>query len=83
MEIRQLQYFIESANHKSFSQAAKALYTTQPNISKCIHKLEDELHVTLFQRSNLGIELTEEGTLVYQYALQIMLIMEEMTKKLL
>lgn len=82
MEIRQLQFFIESANKKSFSRAARALYTTQPNISKCIHKLEEELDVTLFERSNLGINLTEKGEIVYHYASQILQTMDELKEQL-
>lgn len=82
MEIRQLQYFIESAKQKSFSKAAKKLYTTQPNISKCIHKLEEELEVTLFERSNLGIQLTEQGEIVYKYAQEMIRTLNELRDSL-
>lgn len=78
MEIRQLQYLTESVRRKSFSQAAKVLYTTQPNISKSIRKLEDELGVELFQRGNVGVELTKEGKVVYDQALQILQSVKQM-----
>ena len=68
MEIRQLTYFVESARIRSFSEAARKLFTTQPNVSKAIKALEEELGVDLFYRKNTGIELTEEGKVVYLYA---------------
>lgn len=78
MEIRQLQYFVESARRKSFSQAARSLYTTQPNISKSIRKLEAELQIELFLRGNVGVELTPEGQIVYEHAKMILDNMEQM-----
>lgn len=78
MEIRQLQYLTESVKRKSFSQAAKVLYTTQPNISKSIRKLERELGVELFRRGNVGVELTEEGKIVYDQAMQILQSVKQM-----
>lgn len=78
MEIRQLQYFVESARRKSFSQAARFLYTTQPNISKSIQKLEAELQIELFVRGNVGVELTPEGQVVYEHARMILNNVAEM-----
>lgn len=72
MEIRQLQYFVESARTRSFSQAARRLFTSQPNISKSIQQLETELETSLFTRNSTGIELTAEGKIVYLYAVNIL-----------
>lgn len=82
MEIRQLQYFVESARRKSFSQAARFLYTTQPNISKSIRKLEEELQIELFRRGNVGVELTLEGEIVYEHAKRILENMEQMETRI-
>lgn len=82
MEIRQLQYFVESARTRSFSQAARTLYTSQPNVSKAIQQLETELDTALFTRSFDGIELTEEGKIVYLYAVNILQNVDRMNELL-
>lgn len=82
MEIRQLRYFVESARKKSISAAAKSLYTTQPNISKTIHALENELGVELFERTNTGIDLTAKGKIVYLYAVNILQNVDRMNELL-
>lgn len=82
MEIRQLEYFVESARVRSFSQAARKLYTTQPNISKTISQLEAELNVSLFTRNSAGIELTAEGKIVYLYAVNILQNVDRMNELL-
>ncbi|MGE7118773.1 LysR family transcriptional regulator [Peribacillus sp. NPDC046944] len=66
MELRDLQSFIEVANHNSFTKAAAHSYLTQPSLSKAIKKLEQELHVELFDRSTRHLRLTDAGRIVYQ-----------------
>lgn len=68
MDIKQLHYFLVCAQCGSFSEAADHLYTTQPNVSKVIKALEEELNVKLFLRKSKGIELTEEAVQIYRYA---------------
>lgn len=68
IEMKQLQFFVVCAELRSFSRAAEVLYTTQPNISKVIKSLEEELGFELFIRQNRGIELTGRGRHVYDYA---------------
>ena len=68
MEIRQLKYFIEIVNSKSFSKAATTLYTTQPALTKSIKLLEDELGFKLIDRSTSYFKLTDKGALFYQHA---------------
>lgn len=68
IEMKQLQFFVVCADLKSFSKAAEALYTTQPNVSKVIKSLEEELGFELFVRQNRGIEMTGRGRHVYDYA---------------
>lgn len=82
MEIRQLQYFVESARTCSFSQAARNLYTSQPNVSKAIQQLEEELSTPLFTRNSTGIVLTEEGKIVYLYAVNILQNVDRMNELL-
>lgn len=66
MELRDLQSFIEVANHNSFTKAAAHSYLTQPSLSKAIKKLEQELTVELFDRSTRHLRLTDAGRIVYQ-----------------
>jgi len=66
MTLEQLRYFLEVAKWESFSQAAEALHISQPAVSKQISNLEKYLRVTLFKRTNKGIELTEKGKEFYR-----------------
>lgn len=68
IELKQLKYFVVSADVGSFSKAAEILYTTQPNVSKAIKALEDHLGFDLFQRKSRGILLSTRGKHVYEYA---------------
>ena len=53
-------YFV--AKYKSFTKAAEVLQNSQPNISRCMGNLEQELECKLFMRSNRGIILTPVQT---------------------
>ncbi len=55
------------ANTGNISKAAARLYISQPAISKSIRKLEENLEVSLFSRNSRGVQLTEEGELLYHY----------------
>lgn len=77
METKQLQYFIKCSELESFSQAAKELHTTQPNVSKVIRMLEDELEMTLFIREKNRILLNENGREIYKYACEAMCSIEK------
>ena len=51
---------------RSFTKAAEALGNNQPNITRCINNLEEELGCKLFARSNRGVSLTPEGERLYR-----------------
>ncbi|MDD3660513.1 MAG: LysR family transcriptional regulator, partial [Lachnospiraceae bacterium] len=57
--------FCAVANNGNISSAAKELYISQPAVSKAISKLEQNLNVTLFDRTSRGVKLTYEGRLLY------------------
>lgn len=61
MEIAALQAFVEVADHASFSDAAEALYLTQPAVSKRVAQLEAELGTRLFDRIGRRVSLTATG----------------------
>lgn len=49
MNLTRIQYFVEVARRENFSQAAKALYVSQPNLSKQVALMEQELGFDLFR----------------------------------
>ena len=61
MELAQLKYFQVMANIRHFTRAARMLDVTQPALSRSMSKLEKDLDVRLFKRSDGEIELTQEG----------------------
>lgn len=61
MELRQLRQFVAVAEAGSFSLAAERLCMAQPPLSVAIRKLEDEMGISLFERTGRGVRLTPEG----------------------
>jgi len=59
--------FYYVAKYKSFTSAAGVLLNNQPNITRMMKKLEDELGCTLFIRQRYGIALTPEGEKLYAH----------------
>ncbi len=71
MDLRQLETFIAVAKLKSFSKAAKKLFITQPTVTNHVQNLEKELGTILINRSGKNISLTEAGSMLYKYAINI------------
>lgn len=65
--LSQYKIFYEVAKAGNISKAAKELYISQPAISKSISKLEDSLGTTLFNRNSRGVQLTEEGQVLFEH----------------
>lgn len=57
-------YFV--ARYGSFTRAATMLMSNQPNVTRAIKKLEEELGCRLLMRSNKGVSLTQEGERLYE-----------------
>lgn len=68
MNIQQLEYIIAVDNHRHFAKAAEASFVTQPTLSMMIQKLEDELGVKIFDRSQLPVQPTLIGTQIINQA---------------
>ncbi len=66
MELTQLKYFLEVARTEHVTQSAKNLCIVQPALTQAIHKLEDELGVSLFKTVGRNIKLTESGKFFYE-----------------
>lgn len=72
MDLQQLRNVAEVAACGSISQAAKKLYMGQPNLSKSIKELENEIGKPLFKRTAQGVMLTEHGNDFLRYARSIL-----------
>jgi transcriptional regulator, lysR family len=68
MTITQFQYVLAVAKYKNFTTAAENSYVTQPTLSMQIQKLEEELGVTIFDRSKKPLQITEIGEQIIKQA---------------
>lgn len=77
MNILHVRYAVEIAKTNSISKAAEKLYTTQPNLSRAISELEEDLGIVIFRRTSKGVSVTPEGEEFLQYAKKIVAQVEE------
>lgn len=77
MELRQLKYFVKTAELLSFTEAAEMVSISQSTLSQQIQQLEQELNTTLFNRTTRKISLTESGQIFLTYARQTIYISEQ------
>lgn len=68
MTLTQLSYVIAVADYRGFAVAANACFVTQPTLSMQIQKLEEELGVTLFDRSKQPVVPTAIGEIIISQA---------------
>jgi LysR family transcriptional regulator, hydrogen peroxide-inducible genes activator len=61
MNLRDLQYITTVAQLKNFGKAAEVCHVSQPAMSMQIQKLEAELGVQIFERSNKHVMITPVG----------------------
>ena len=61
MNIRDLQYLVAVSETRHFGQAAAQCFISQPTLSGQIQKLENELGVILFERTNRSVNVTPVG----------------------
>ena len=72
MNLRDLKYIVAVADTRHFGKAAERCFVSQPTLSGQIKKLEEELGVAIFERSNRSVEITPVGRNIVIYARQIM-----------
>jgi DNA-binding transcriptional LysR family regulator len=65
---------------QNLTKAAHVLYVSQPTLTKQLHRIEQELGVSVVRRSNKGVSFTPEGEYLAHQAQQIISIVQE-TKK--
>lgn len=80
MNIVALKYVIEVEKAGSISRAAANLFVAQPNLSKAIKDLEEELGYSIFSRNSSGIRVTDKGELFLYHAKKMLEQMSEIEK---
>ena len=78
MNIDQLKYFADLAKTNSITNTAKRMFISQQALSESIKRLENELGCTLVNRSKTGVEFTDDGKLILDYAQKILDLHTEM-----
>lgn len=68
MNLQDLRYFVAVAEIRHFGRAAETCNVSQPTLSSQIRKLEDELGVTLLERTNKRVEMTPVGSRILVHA---------------
>ncbi len=77
MELRELKYFLAVAREESILKASEKLYVSQPNLSRQMKGLEEELGQQLFLRGSRKITLTEAGELLKKRAEELLELYEK------
>jgi len=72
MNFRDLEYLVAVSETLHFGQAAQRCFVSQPTLSGQIHKLEEELGATLFERNNRSVHITAVGQKIVGHARQIL-----------
>lgn len=80
MDVRQLRYFMEVVEAKSFTKAAERVHVAQPALGFQVRKLEDELGSPLLVRHSRGVEPTEAGLALLKHA-QVILRQVELARQ--
>lgn len=81
--IQQMESLIFLVEEGSFSRAAKRVFLTQPSLTKHIKNLEEVVNAKIVNRENMGISLTTEGKILYDYARRMIKLRDEAKEKIL
>ncbi len=72
MTLQQLKYIVTAAECGTISDAAKELFISQPSLTNAIKELENEMQITIFNRTNKGIVVSNQGDEFLAYARQVL-----------
>ncbi len=72
MTLQQLKYVVTVAEKGTISEAAKELFISQPSLTNAIKELENEMQITIFNRTNKGIVVSGVGDEFLAYARQVL-----------
>jgi DNA-binding transcriptional LysR family regulator len=82
LDIRALRYFVEVVQRQSYTAAARALFVTQPTVSKMIRQLEDELGTPVLLKQGRRIEPTDTGRVVLRRGSEILALHTQLQAEL-
>ena len=80
MTLNELRYIVAVAKERHFGRAAAACFVSQPTLSVAVKKLEDELGITLFERQQSDVLVTELGKTIIQQAQAVLELTQDIKK---
>jgi len=83
MDIKYLPYILKVAECGNISKAAEQLYISQPALSRCIQKIENDIGVPIFERKRKEVVLTDAGKCYLESAKKMQLLEREMQDNIL
>lgn len=72
MTLQQLKYVVTVAETGNITEAARRLFISQPSLTNAIRELEGEMQITIFNRTNKGVTVSNEGDVFLSYARQVL-----------
>ena len=72
MTLQQLKYVVKIAETGNLTKAAEELFISQPSLTNAVAKLEKEMNINIFTRTNKGVSVSSEGNLFLSYARQVL-----------
>ena len=72
MTLQQLRYIVTVAETGNITEAARILFISQPSLTNSIRELEKQMNIRIFNRTNKGVSISNEGDLFLSYARQIL-----------
>lgn len=72
MTLQQLRYIVAVAETGNITEAAKRLFISQPSLTNAVRELEKEMQITIFNRTNKGVAVSNEGDVFLSYARQVL-----------
>jgi LysR family hydrogen peroxide-inducible transcriptional activator len=72
MTLTELRYIVAVARERHFGHAAEACFVSQPTLSVAVKKLEEELGLTLFERSTGEVSVTPSGQRIVEQAQRVL-----------
>jgi DNA-binding transcriptional LysR family regulator len=82
VDFRDLKYFEVIATEGNLGRAAERLHRTQPALTKCIDRLEEDLGAKLFEKDGRGMRLTAAGEVLVRRTRQMAIMVEETTREM-
>jgi len=82
MDFRDLKYFEVIATEGNLGRAAERLHRTQPALTKCIDRLEEDLGARLFEKNGRGMRLTAAGEVLVRRTRQMSIMVEETAREM-